>query len=394
MFTSESVTEGHPDKLCDQISDAILDNILSNDPSGRVACEVTTTTGLVVVIGEITTSASLDYSSIVREAIKDAGYDDPKYGFDYQSCGVLISIHEQSNDIAEGVDVALEVREENSSTENEIEMIGAGDQGMMVGFACNETQELMPMPMSLSHKLTRRMSELRKSNELPYLRPDGKSQVTVEYAHGNPRRIDTVVLSTQHDPDVPQSTIERDLIEKVAFEVIPETLRDNKTIYHINPSGRFVIGGPVGDAGLTGRKILVDTYGGMARHGGGAFSGKDPTKVDRSAAYAARWVAKNLVAAGVADRLEIQISYAIGMAKPTSVSVETFGTNKISDDKIVQLIEKHFDLRPGAIIRDLGLRRPIYKQTASYGHFGREDISLPWEITDRSDVIRNDAFSN
>ena len=394
MFTSESVTEGHPDKLCDQISDAILDNILSNDPSGRVACEVSTTTGLVVVIGEITTSASLDYSSIVREAIKDAGYDDPKYGFDYQSCGVLISIHEQSNDIAEGVDVALEVREENSSTENEIEMIGAGDQGMMVGFACNETQELMPMPMSLSHKLTRRMSELRKSNELPYLRPDGKSQVTVEYAHGNPRRIDTVVLSTQHDPDVPQSTIERDLIEKVAFEVIPETLRDNKTIYHINPSGRFVIGGPVGDAGLTGRKILVDTYGGMARHGGGAFSGKDPTKVDRSAAYAARWVAKNLVAAGVADRLEIQISYAIGMAKPTSVSVETFGTNKISDDKIVQLIEKHFDLRPGAIIRDLGLRRPIYKQTASYGHFGREDISLPWEITDRSDVIRNDAFSN
>tara|TARA_Y100000590_G_scaffold52012_1_gene54507 strand:+ start:5516 stop:6700 length:1185 start_codon:yes stop_codon:yes gene_type:complete len=394
MFTSESVTEGHPDKLCDQISDAILDNILSNDPSGRVACEVSTTTGLVVVIGEITTSASLDYSSIVREAIKDAGYDDPKYGFDYQSCGVLISIHEQSNDIAEGVDVALEVREENSSTENEIEMIGAGDQGMMVGFACNETQELMPMPMSLSHKLTRRMSELRKSNELPYLRPDGKSQVTVEYAHGNPRRIDTVVLSTQHDPDVPQSTIERDLIEKVAFEVIPETLRDDKTIYHINPSGRFVIGGPVGDAGLTGRKILVDTYGGMARHGGGAFSGKDPTKVDRSAAYAARWVAKNLVAAGVADRLEIQISYAIGMAKPTSVSVETFGTNKISDDKIVQLIEKHFDLRPGAIIRDLGLRRPIYKQTASYGHFGREDISLPWEITDRSDVIRNDAFSN
>ena len=394
MFTSESVTEGHPDKLCDQISDAILDNILSNDPSGRVACEVATTTGLVVVIGEITTSASLDYSSIVREAIKDAGYDDPKYGFDYQSCGVLISIHEQSNDIAEGVDVALEVREENSSTENEIEMIGAGDQGMMVGFACNETQELMPMPMSLSHKLTRRMSELRKSNELPYLRPDGKSQVTVEYAHGNPRRIDTVVLSTQHDPDVPQSTIERDLIEKVAFEVIPETLRDDKTIYHINPSGRFVIGGPVGDAGLTGRKILVDTYGGMARHGGGAFSGKDPTKVDRSAAYAARWVAKNLVAAGVADRLEIQISYAIGMAKPTSVSVETFGTNKISDDKIVQLIEKHFDLRPGAIIRDLGLRRPIYKQTASYGHFGREDISLPWEITDRSDVIRNDAFSN
>ena len=394
MFTSESVTEGHPDKLCDQISAAILDNILSNDPSGRVACEVSTTTGLVVVIGEITTSASLDYSSIVREAIKDAGYDDPKYGFDYQSCGVLISIHEQSNDIAEGVDVALEVREENSSTENEIEMIGAGDQGMMVGFACNETQELMPMPMSLSHKLTRRMSELRKSNELPYLRPDGKSQVTVEYAHGNPRRIDTVVLSTQHDPDVPQSTIERDLIEKVAFEVIPETLRDDKTIYHINPSGRFVIGGPVGDAGLTGRKILVDTYGGMARHGGGAFSGKDPTKVDRSAAYAARWVAKNLVAAGVADRLEIQISYAIGMAKPTSVSVETFGTNKISDDKIVQLIEKHFDLRPGAIIRDLGLRRPIYKQTASYGHFGREDISLPWEITDRSDVIRNDAFSN
>ena len=394
MFTSESVTEGHPDKLCDQISDAILDNILSNDPSGRVACEVSTTTGLVVVIGEITTSASLDYSSIVREAIKDAGYDDPKYGFDYQSCGVLISIHEQSNDIAEGVDVALEVREENSSTENEIEMIGAGDQGMMVGFACNETQELMPMPMSLSHKLTRRMSELRKSNELPYLRPDGKSQVTVEYAHGNPRRIDTVVLSTQHDPDVPQSTIERDLIEKVAFEVIPETLRDDKTIYHINPSGRFVIGGPVGDAGLTGRKILVDTYGGMARHGGGAFSGKDPTKVDRSAAYAARWVAKNLVAAGVADRLEIQISYAIGMAKPTSVSVETFGTNKISDDKIVQLIEKHFDLRPGAIIRDLGLRRPIYKQTASYGHFGREDISLPWELTDRSDVIRNDAFSN
>ena len=390
MFTSESVTEGHPDKLCDQISDAVLDTILDQDPEGRVACEVCTTTGLVVVIGEVTTKADVDVRTLARNAIRDAGYTDPQYGFDYQSCGVMVSLNEQSSDIAGGVDVALEARGEVESAEAQIEMLGAGDQGMMVGFACDETDELMPMPISLAHKLTGRMAELRKKEALPYLRPDGKSQVTVEYENGRPKRVDTVVLSTQHDPDASQSDIERDMIEHVARDVIPSDLLDDDTTYHVNPSGRFVIGGPVGDAGLTGRKILVDTYGGMARHGGGAFSGKDPTKVDRSAAYAARWVAKSLVAAGVAERLEIQISYAIGMARPTSVSVETFGTNRAPDDIIVDLVHSHFDLRPGAIIRDLGLRAPIYKQTAAYGHFGRDDLDLPWERTDRAEAIRRD----
>ena len=389
-FTSESVTEGHPDKLCDQISDAVLDGILAQDPSARVACEVCTTTGLVVVMGEITTKAYVDVPTLVRHTIRDAGYTDPRFGFDYESCGITTSITEQSHDIASGVDLALEVRGKSGLDDAEIDSLGAGDQGMMVGFACDETNELMPMPIAMAHRLTRRMAEIRKQGVVPYLRPDGKSQVTVEYESGKPKRVDTVVLSTQHDPDVNQSTIKRDLIELVAHNVIPAELRDKNTTYHINPSGRFVIGGPVGDAGLTGRKILVDTYGGMARHGGGTFSGKDPTKVDRSAAYAARWVAKNLVAAGVAERLEIQVSYAIGMAKPTSVSVETFGTNNVPDDTIVDLIDSHFDLRPGAIIRDLELRSPIYKQTAAYGHFGRDDLDLPWERTSKAEDIRRD----
>ncbi len=392
-FTSESVTEGHPDKLCDQISDAVLDGILAQDPLARVACEVCTTTGLVVVMGEITTEAYVDVPTLVRHTIRDSGYTDPRFGFDYESCGITTSITEQSHDIASGVDLALEVRDKSSLNDAEIESLGAGDQGMMVGFACDETNELMPMPIALAHRLTRRMAEIRKQGVIPYLRPDGKSQVTVEYEFGKPKRVDTVVLSTQHDPDVSQSTIKQDLIELVAHNVIPAELRDKNTTYHINPSGRFVIGGPVGDAGLTGRKILVDTYGGMARHGGGAFSGKDPTKVDRSAAYAARWVAKNLVAAGVAERLEIQVSYAIGMAKPTSVSVETFGTNNVSDDIIVDLVDSHFDLRPGAIIRDLELRSPIYKQTAAYGHFGRDDLDLPWERISKADAIRQDSVS-
>ena len=390
MFTSESVTEGHPDKLCDQVSDAVLDAILAQDPTGRVACEACTTTGLVVVIGEITTEARIDVPDLVRDTIRDAGYTDPQYGFDYESCGVIVSLNRQSSDIAGGVDVALEVRGEVDSADAAIEMLGAGDQGMMVGYACNETDELMPMPIALAHKLTRRMAEVRKSGLLPYMRPDGKSQVTVEYAYGKPKRVDTVVLSTQHSPDVSQSVIESDLIEHVAAAAVPSDLLDDETTYHVNPSGRFVIGGPKGDAGLTGRKILVDTYGGMARHGGGAFSGKDPTKVDRSAAYAARWVAKNLVAAGLAERLEIQVSYAIGMAKPMSVSIETFGTNNAPDDVIVELADRHFDLRPGAIIRDLGLRAPIYKQTAAYGHFGRDDLDLPWERTDRAEAIREE----
>jgi S-adenosylmethionine synthetase len=390
MFTSESVTEGHPDKLCDQVSDAVLDAIMAQDPEGRVACEACTTTGLVVVLGEITTEARIDVPDLVRDTVRDAGYTDSEYGFDYESCGVIVSLNRQSSDIASGVDVALEVRGEVDASDAAIEMLGAGDQGMMVGYACNETNELMPMPIALSHRLTRRMAEVRKSGLLPFMRPDGKSQVTIEYAYGRPKRVDTVVLSTQHSPDVSQEEIESGLIEHVVPAAIPADLLDDDTKYHVNPSGRFVIGGPKGDAGLTGRKILVDTYGGMARHGGGAFSGKDPTKVDRSAAYAARWVAKNLVAAGLADRLEIQVSYAIGMAKPMSVSIETFGTNHAPDDLIVDLADKHFDLRPGAIIRDLGLRAPIYKQTASYGHFGRDDLDLPWERTDRADAIRED----
>ena len=391
LITSESVTEGHPDKLCDQISDAVLDSLLGRDPTARVACEVCVTTGLVVVMGEITTSEYIDVQGIVRNTIRDAGYIDSSYGFDHQSCGIVVSIHGQSQDIASGVDVALEVREEIESNGEVVEALGAGDQGMMVGFACTETPELMPLPIALAHQLCLKMAWVRKERVLPYLRPDGKSQVTVEYSHGVPKRVHTVIMSSQHDPEVSPSVIERDLIEQVAHEVIPRSLRDRDTIYHVNPSGRFVIGGPVGDTGLTGRKILVDTYGGVARHGGGAFSGKDPTKVDRSGAYAARYVAKNLVAAGLADRLEVQVSYAIGMASPISVSVETFGTNKVPDDTIVNLVDKHFDLRPGVIIRDLDLRRPIYKQTAAYGHFGRTDLDLPWERTDRAEILKSEA---
>jgi len=390
LFTSESVTEGHPDKICDQISDGVLDAMLTLDPRARVACEVSCTTGLVVVMGEITIAQGyVDIPAIVRETIKSIGYTDPAFGFDYKSCGVLVAIDEQSSDISAGVSTALETRGDNVS-EDEITSLGAGDQGMMVGFACDETPELMPLPMALSHKLTQRLAQVRKSGEIPYLRPDGKSQVTVEYSHGKPKRIHTILLSNQHSEEVENDTIRKDLIEKVAKIIVPEDLLED-TNFFVNPSGRFVIGGPVGDTGLTGRKILVDTYGGMARHGGGAFSGKDPTKVDRSAAYAARWVAKNLVAAGVASRVEVQVSYAIGVSAPISISTETFGTNKISNERIDQLIATHFDLRPGAIIRDLKLRRPIYRQTASYGHFGREDLNLPWESIDRSESIRNDA---
>ena len=393
LFTSESVTEGHPDKLCDQISDSVLDAILTHDPMARVACEVCVTTGLVVVMGEITTDTYIDISTIVRQTIRDAGYIDSSYGFDYQSCGIVISVHEQSHDISHGVTRSLEVRDDDTAGDsNDIDSLGAGDQGMMVGYACSETAELMPLPIALSHKLCRRMADVRKDGDLPYLRPDGKSQVTIEYEYGKPKRVHTVVLSSQHNPEVSQSVIERDLIEHVAKEIIPAELRDKDTKYIINPSGRFVTGGPVGDTGLTGRKILVDTYGGFARHGGGAFSGKDPTKVDRSAAYAARYVAKNVVAAGLADMCELQVSYAIGLAAPISISVETFDSGKVPDEKINELIAKHFDLRPGAIIRDLDLRRPIYKQTAAYGHFGRDDLTLPWERTDRAATLRREAF--
>ena len=391
LFTSESVTEGHPDKLCDQISDAVLDAIIAQDPAARVACEACVTTGLVVVMGEITTSTYVDIPTLVRHTIRDAGYVDSSYGFDYQSCGVAVSINEQSHDISRGVSRSVEVRDKGGDN-GDLESLGAGDQGMMVGYACNETPELMPLPIALSHALCRRMGEVRKDGVLPYLRPDGKAQVTVEYSHGLPRRVHTVLMSAQHNPEVSQSVIQRDLIEDIAKDVIPAELRDRDTRYVVNPSGRFVIGGPVGDTGLTGRKILVDTYGGFARHGGGAFSGKDPTKVDRSAAYAARWVAKNLVAAGLTDRLEIQVSYAIGVAHPIAVSIETFGSNKVPDDVIVRLIDRHFDLRPGAIIRDLDLRNPIYKQTAAYGHFGRDDLDLPWERTDKADDLRREAF--
>ena len=391
LFTSESVTEGHPDKLCDQISDAVLDSIMADDPMARVACEVCVTTGLVVVMGEITTDVYVDIPNLVRRTIRDAGYVDSSYGFDHQSCGVAISVHEQSRDISTGVTKSLEVRDQESNN-RDVESLGAGDQGMMVGYACTETPELMPLPIALAHRICRRMAEVRKEGYLRYLRPDGKSQVTVEYEYGVPKRVHTVVISSQHDPEVGQSVIERDLTEDVAKEVVPAELRDSNTRYVVNPSGRFVIGGPVGDTGVTGRKILVDTYGGFARHGGGAFSGKDPTKVDRSAAYAARYVAKNLVAAGLADRMELQLSYAIGVASPISVSVETFETNKVPDDTIVSLIDKHFDLRPGAIIRDLDLRRPIYKQTAAYGHFGRDDLELPWELTDKAATLRREAF--
>ena len=387
LFTSESVTEGHPDKICDQISDGVLDAMLKLDPRTRVACEVSCTTGLGVVMGEISISEGyVDIPRLVRNTIKNIGYTDPAYGFDYRTCGVMVAIDEQSSDISKGVSNALETRSKDMS-DDEVESLGAGDQGMMVGFACDETPELMPLPMALSHQLTKKLSEVRKSGELKYLRPDGKSQVTVEYAKGKPKRVHTVLLSNQHDPDVANEIIEKDLIEKVAKDIIPKDLLID-TRFIVNPSGRFVIGGPVGDTGLTGRKILVDTYGGMARHGGGAFSGKDPTKVDRSAAYAARWVAKNLVAAGVASRAEVQVSYAIGISAPISVSVETFGTNKIPNHEIDQIVETHFDLRPGAIIRDLDLRQPIYAQTASYGHFGRTDIDLPWEKTNKVEDIK------
>ena len=391
LFTSESVTEGHPDKICDQISDGILDAMLSLDPTARVACEVSCTTGLVVVMGEITLNKGyVDIPSLVRNTIKSIGYTNPSYGFDYKSCGVMVAVDEQSDDISKGVSSSLETRDDNNSSDD-IESLGAGDQGMMVGFACDETPELMPLPMSLSHKLTQKLAQVRKNGEIPYLRPDGKSQVTVEYSGGEPVRVHTVLLSNQHDDDIDNQTITTDLIEKVAKAIIPKHLLDEKTKYIVNPSGRFVIGGPVGDTGLTGRKILVDTYGGMARHGGGAFSGKDPTKVDRSAAYAARWVAKNLVASGVTKRAEVILSYAIGVSTPISVSIETFGTNNIPNDEIEKLVENHFDLRPGAIIKDLDLRRPIYKQTATYGHFGRDDLDLPWENTDRAVSIKQSA---
>ena len=390
LLTSESVTEGHPDKLCDQISDAVLDSVLANDPMGRVACEACVTNGLVVVMGEITTDTHLDVPLLVRETIKGAGYVNADYGLDYKSCGVSVSIQEQSKDISAGVSRSLELRERGQASTNREDMdaIGAGDQGMMVGFACNETPELMPLPIALSHRLCRRLAEVRKKGLIPYLRPDGKSQVTVEYAYGVPKRIDAVVLSAQHSPDVENNVISRDLMEHVVREIVPGELMDSNTKYFMNPSGRFAIGGPAGDTGLTGRKILVDTYGGLARHGGGAFSGKDPTKVDRSGAYAARYVAKNLVAAGLADRMEVLVSYAIGVATPTSVSLEAFGTGKVDDQVIHDLAINHFDLRPAAIIEDLDLRRPIYKDVAAYGHFGRDDLDLPWERTDKAAELR------
>jgi S-adenosylmethionine synthetase len=390
FLTSESVTEGHPDKICDQISDAVLDAIFAQDPNARVACETATTTGLVLVAGEITTTAYVNIDHLVRDTIRQIGYTSSDYGFDADSCGVIVSIKEQSADIALGVDRALEDKKGEMSDE-QIESIGAGDQGLMIGFACNETPELMPLSISLAHKITYRLAQVRKSGELNYLRPDGKSQVTVEYAYGKPRRVDAVVVSTQHAPEITHDQIERDVIEKVIRAVVPAELIDEKTKFFINPTGRFVVGGPMGDAGLTGRKIIVDTYGGIARHGGGAFSGKDPTKVDRSAAYAVRYVAKNIVAAGLADRVELQISYAIGVARPISLMVETYGTGKVSDEKILELINKHFDLRPAGIIKSLNLRRPIYKQTAAYGHFGANTAELPWEQTDKADILRREA---
>ena len=388
LFTSESVTEGHPDKMCDAISDAILDALMEQDPMSRVACETSTTTGIVLVMGEITTKAYVDIQKIVRETIKEIGYVRGKYGFDAETCGVLTAIDEQSGDIAMGVDKALEAKN-NQMSEEEIAAIGAGDQGMMFGYASDETPELMPYPIALAHKLSRKLAEVRKDGTLTYLRPDGKSQVTVEYSEeGIPVRLDAVVLSTQHDPDVTQEQIHQDIKKYVFDAVIPAEMVDDETKFFINPTGRFVIGGPHGDSGLTGRKIIVDTYGGMARHGGGAFSGKDCTKVDRSAAYAARYVAKNIVAAGLAKKCEIQLSYAIGVAHPTSIMVDTFGTGKLSNEKLVDLIRENFDLRPAGIIKMLDLRRPIYKQTAAYGHFGRTDLDLPWEKTDKVDILK------
>ena len=390
FFTSESVTEGHPDKICDQISDAVLDAIFADDPNARVACECAVTTGVVMVMGEITTSSYVDLNSLVRDVVWDIGYTRAKFGFDGETCGVLVSIKEQSADIALGVDKALEAKTGEMADE-EIEAIGAGDQGMMVGYACTETPELMPLPIMLAHRLCRRLTQVRKERILPYLRPDGKSQVTVEYEYGQPKRVEAIVLSAQHSPTVDQTKIRDDLIFRVIKYVVPNGMIDENTKIYVNPTGRFVTGGPKGDAGVTGRKIIVDTYGGMAGHGGGCFSGKDPTKVDRSGAYYARYVAKNVVAAGLADRLELQVSYAIGVAHPLSLAVETYGTGKVPDQTIIELIEKHFDFRPASIIQELDLRRPIYRATAAYGHFGRDDIDTPWERTDKADILRKEA---
>ena len=388
--TSESVTEGHPDKLCDLISDAVLDAILTKDPMARVACETMATTGLVIVMGEITTNCYVEIPQIVRDTVREVGYTRAKYGFDCETCGVIVSIKEQSADIAMGVDHALEEREKERNL-NEKDTLGAGDQGLMMGFACNETPELMPLPISLAHKLCQRLARVRKDGTLPYLRPDGKSQVTVEYSYGIPQRVEAVVIGAQHNETISNDVIHRDIQELVIREIIPHHLLDKETKYYINATGRFVVGGPMGDTGLTGRKILVDTYGGAARHGGGAFSGKDPTKVDRSAGYAARYAAKNIVAAGLADRLELQLCYAIGVAHPLSISIETFSTAKVDEEVILNLIKKHFDFRPGAIIESMELRRPIYKQTAAYGHFGRDDLDLPWERTDMAAKLRDEA---